>query len=200
MSIDLSQDEIDALDSDTQRIGILFRLDVDPIARWWLGVGDFMAGINAFDALQAKYAGMGQLLDLPPLQQLINGVADRVSFRVSGVSRDTQVLASQSTDDIKGAALVIGIVLFGADWRQLGIPKWLWAGSADFVTLSQQNDNGQIVRTIDLSVGSLFTGRRRRAFSYFTDQDQQGRRPGDTFCERTVLYSSDTDKVWPVFS
>lgn len=195
----LSQDEIDALDSDTQRIGVLFRLAVDPIARWWLGVGAFKAGINAYDELEANYEGLGQLLDVPPLQQLINGVAERVVLRIEGVSARTQALASDETENVKGAPLAIGFVLFGGDWRQLGIPKWLWTGKSDFVSLSQQSDGGRITRTIELSIGSLFTSRRRRAFSYLTDQDQQSRHPGDKFCERTVHYAQDTDKVWPTF-
>ncbi len=197
--LSLSQEEIDALDSDTQRMGVLFRLSVDPIARWWLGVGDFKAGINAYDELEANYEGLGQLLDVPPLQQLINGVAERVVLRVEGVSAQTQALASNETENVKGAAIAVGIVLFGADWLQLGIPKWLWSGRSDFVTLSQKSDNGRITRVMELSIGSLFTGRRRRAFSYLTDQDQQNRHSGDKFCERTVHYSNDTDKVWPTF-
>lgn len=197
--LELSQDEIDALDSDTQRIGVLFRLATDPIARWWLGVGDVRAGVNAYDEWGANYEGLGQLLDVPPLQQLINGVAERIVLRIEGVSAKTLALASDETQNVKGAALAIGFVLFGGDWRQLGIPKWLWRGAADFITLSQQSEGGRIIRTIEVSIGSLFTGRRRRAFSYLTDQDQQGRHAGDKFCERTVLYSNSVEKVWPTF-
>lgn len=201
MSVSLSQAQIDVLDSDTQRLGFLFRLDTDPVCRFWLGVGDCQVGANALDASGATYSGLGQLVDLPALQQLINGVADRVSINASGVSADVAFLAAAGSDTVKNKATAIGMLIFGPDWQQLGIPIWLWNGFADFVTLDQQADTsgkGGLIRTVGLSIGSLFTIRRRRGLSYLTDQDQQLRHPGDKFCERTALYGQ-ANKVWPTF-
>lgn len=196
----LNDAEIDALASGTQQLGVFFRMAVDPVARLWLGVGDCEGGINAYDETSAVYSGLGELIDVPAVQQLINGVADRVTFNVSGVSERTLTLASSESDDVKGAITALGICLFGASWQQLGVPKWLFRGRADFVTLNQQSaSDGGITRMIELSVGSLFTGRRRRGLTYLTNQDQQTRHPGDRFCERTVLYEQGVDKVWPVF-
>lgn len=198
----LSQSEIDVLDSDTQRIGVFFRMATDPISRLWLGIGDIKPGINAYDAEgDPTYKGLGELIDVPALQQLINGTADRVTFSVSGVSADTLALASTEASTIKGVAVAVGIAMFGASWQQLGVPKWLWTGRGDFVALQQQSDReGKgITRVIELSVGSRFTSRRRRGLSYLTDRDQQQRHSGDKFCERTVLYSSEVTKVWPTF-
>lgn len=203
MSVSLSSAQIDVLDSDTARLGFVFRLDTDPTAtRFWLGVGDCPVAANPLDIAGATYSGLGQLLDLPVLQQLINGVADRVSINASGVSADVAILASAESDTIKNKAVSIGMLIFGPDWGQLGPPVWLWSGFADFVTLDQSADTsgkGGFLRTIGLSVGSLLTGRRRRGLSYLTDQDQQLRHPGDKFCERTALYSA-FNKVWPTFA
>lgn len=200
MSVTLSNDEIDALASDTQKIGIFFNMATDPAVRCWLGIGDIKPGISAYDATNDTYSGLGQLIDVPALQQLINGVADRVTFHVSGVSADTSALASTEASIVKGKAVAVGMCLFGAAWQQLGVPIWLWRGSADFVTRQQQSDaQGNITRVIELSVGSLFTSRRRRAFSYLTDRDQQARSSGDKFCERVELLSQ-FEKVWPTFS
>ena len=196
----LSQAEIDALESDTQRLGILVRIATDPVARFWLGVGDFKPGINAYDAADETYSGLGQLIDVPALEQLINGVANRTTIHASGVPPETLAMASTEAGGVTGAAVAVGIVLFGPDWQQLGAPKWLNRSVADFVTLQQQSRGGKTTRAIELSVGSLFTGRRRRGFSYLTDRDQQSRHPGDRFCERTVMYSIGADKVWPTFA
>lgn len=198
MSVALSQAEIDALESDTQRIGVFFRMDTDPVVRLWLGVGDIMPGINAYDETNETYSGLGQLIDVPALDELINGVANRVTFHVSGVSADTSALAAKEASVVKNKAVVVGMCLFGCDWQQLGIPIWLWRGTADFVTRQQQSDGKTTTRVIELSVGSLFTSRRRKGFSYLTDQDQQGRHPGDHFCERVALMSQ-FEKVWPTF-
>lgn len=194
----LSADEISVLESDTQRIGIFFRMETTPIVRVWLGVGDINPGANAYDATSATYSGLGQLLDVPALGQLINGIADRITFHASGVSEETLALTA-SGSNVKGAAVAIGIALFGATWQQLGVPKWLFHGRADYVALQQTSDASGVKRVIELSVGSLFTGRRRKGLSYMTDGDQQARHPGDRFCERTALYS-EVSKVWPTFS
>lgn len=196
----LTDDEISVLESDTQRIGIFFRMATTPIVRVWLGVGDIRPGANAYDASDELYSGLGQLIDVPALSQLINGVADRITFHVSGISSETMALAAAGSN-VKGASVAIGVALFGAQWQQLGPPKWLFRGRADYVTVQQQSDpqNRGVTRVMELSVGSLFTGRRRRGLSYLTDADQQARHPGDKFCERTVLYS-EVQKVWPTFS
>jgi hypothetical protein len=198
MSVTLSQPEIDALESDTQKIGVFFRMATDPVVRLWLGVGDVAPGINALDAENETYSGLGQLIDVPALQELINGVADRVTFHVSGVSAETSAMASTEANVVKQKSVAVGVCLFGASWQQLGVPIWLWNGKADFVTRQQQSDGSSTTRVIELSVGSLFTSRRRRGLSYLTDQDQQARSPGDKFCERTSLLSQ-FEKVWPTF-
>lgn len=196
----LTPNEIAVLDSDTQRIGIFFRMATTPIVRVWLGVGDIRPGINAFDATDEIYSGLGELIDVPALQQLINGVADRISFHASGVSDEILALTAAGAN-VKDAAVTMGIALFGAQWQQLGPPRWLFRGRADYVSLQQQSNSGEglgVTRVVELSVGSLFTGRRRRELSYLTNADQQARHPGDRFCERTALYSEAT-KSWPVF-
>lgn len=193
-----SDSELNVLDGDTQRIGVFFRLATDPVIRLWLGVGPCAVGINTEDPSGAIYSGLGELINVPPVQQLINGVAERVEFSVSGVSENVLRLASTEANDVKGAACALGVGVFDKNWQFLGSPKWLFNGTADYVSLSQQSGEGGAIRTISLSVGSLFTGRRRRGYSYLTDQDQQARRPGDRFCERTVLYSREHEKRWPV--
>lgn len=198
--IELSPTEIDALDGDCQRIGVFFRMATTPLIRLWLGVGDCRVGDNAYDDGGATYSGLGQLLGVPAVTQLINGTAERVSFQVSGVSQELLAKASADSDLVRGVMVNLGIGIFGPDWQQLGVPKWLFRGSADFMTVSQASgDDGAITRTIELSVGSRMTGRRRAGLSYLTDQDQQARSSGDRFCERTVLYTNTINKVWPRF-
>lgn len=198
MAVTLSDDEIAALESDTQKIGIFFRMATSPIIRLWLGIGDIKPGINAYDATNENYLGFGQLTDVPALQQLINGVADRIVFHVSGVSAEASAMASVEASTVKQKAVAVGICLFGKDWQQLGKPIWVWRGTADFVTRQQQSSDAGITRVLELSVGSLFTSRRRRGLSYLTDRDQQARHAGDKFCERTSLMSQ-FEKVWPTF-
>lgn len=199
--LDLSAAEINALASGAVRLGVYFRMDwtPDPI-RLWLGIGDIEVGISALDASGATYSGLGELNGVPAVEQLINGVAERVVFSVSGVNAATFTLASSEAPLVQNNAVAMGVNFFDAAWQQLGVPKWLFRGRADVVTLDWQPDQGGgIVRSLSLSVGSLFTGRRRRGLSYLTDRDQKARSPSDRFCERTVLYSNEVQKVWPRF-
>src|ERR1043165_2547201 len=116
----LSSAALDALASDTQRIGILFRLATDPPIRLWLGIGDCEIGINAYDATAAVYSGLGQLINVPQVNQLLNGLADRVTFEISGVSQDVLSMASQESAVVKGKSVVLGMAIFDASWQQLG--------------------------------------------------------------------------------
>lgn len=208
MSIDFNAAELAELDADTQRIGVFFRLDTDPVVRLWMGVGDCDAGINAYDFFGGTYSGLGQLLDVPTVQMLINGIADRVTFNLSGVSADVVNLARSEASATLRKAVALGIAIFDRDWQKLGVIRWLFRGVADSLTVAQasQSDSAGGVafsRTVQLSVGSLFTTRRRRGFSFLTNFDQQGRAPGpppDRICERTVLYSNSNTKVWPRFT
>lgn len=198
--LDLTDAEIDALDSSTQRIGIFFRLATEPVVRLWLGVGKCRVGINAEDADGAIYKGFGELQNVPVVQQLINGAAERVEFFASGVTAETLRMASIEASDVRGARVAMGVGIFSGSWQLLGVPKWIFRGIADFVVLNQEPSEDGLMRMVTLSVGSLFTGRRRRGLSYLTDRDQQERHPGDLFCERTSLYSADVNKVWPRFA
>lgn len=195
----LSEAELAALDSGVQHIGVFFRLAVDPVLRLWLGVGDIEPGLNALEGSGVTYNGAGKLRDVPSLQQLINGQASRVTFTLSGVSDDILALA-ESADEVKLKSCSIGFAIMDRNWQLIGEVHWLWRGIADFLAMDLTGSaDGTITKTAALQVGSQMTGRRRRGLSYFTDQDQQTRSPGDRCCERVTLYSQGVTKVWPRF-
>lgn len=187
----------DALAGGAPRVGVFFRLEVDPVFRFWLGIGDCLAGIDAEDGAGDTYSGLGQMVGLPALQQLANGQADRVEFKLSYVSQNVASLASSEHADVKGALFRVGLGLFGGDWQLIQQPEWLKTFVIDFLSVERDQTQGEAVWTLSLSARSLFTGRRRPGLSFFTDADQQARHPGDTFCQRAVLYSVDVQKAWP---
>lgn len=189
-----------ALGAATPRIGIFFRLDISPPFRFWLGIGDCSATFDATDGSGATYSGLGEILDVPPFQQLINGVADRVQFRLSYVSSDVAALASSEADAVKGTALRVGLGVFGGDWQLIENPVWLKSFTVDFLSIERDQSGDQAVWTVSLSARSLFTGRRRPGLSFFTNDDQKARYPTDRFCERVSIYSVDAQKPWPRFS
>jgi hypothetical protein len=200
--MDFSDAELAALDADTQAVGYFFRLETDPIVQLWAGAGPIKPGINAIDLTGATYQGFGELSDIPTFQQLINGAAEQLDFVLSGASITSSIvaLAASQTSVVRQKACNLGIGIMGPDWKLLGPVHWTFTGVAAFLRTIKKgasNENDQTSRQIVLSVGSLFTGRRRRGLSYWTDPDQQALSPGDRFCERTVKYAEDIWKVWP---
>lgn len=185
--------------SSNQRVGVFFRLGITPPARIWLGAGDCEAGIDATDGDGATYSGLGQILDVPRFNQLVNGAAERVELSLSGVSSTVLTLASNGADEVRQAPLYLGIGLFDANWQLVAAPVWIRRFVVDFLSVEIQPDESGVLRTVKLSVRSFLTGRRRPALVYFSDHDQQTLSPGDHFCERTSLYTNTTQKVWPRF-
>lgn len=195
--------ELAALSGDMHNIGVFFRLDVapDPV-RLWLAFGAIDVGVNVFDPSGAQYLGFGEMRDIPNISQLLNGAAERVEFTLSGVSGDVLTIASGGdAEQVKGRAATVGFALMGADWQLLGPVHWLAYYVADFLAGDQPvaGQASAITRTLTLSCGSRFTGRRRPSFSYFSDADQQARFPGDLFCSLAISYAHGYQKNWPVF-
>jgi hypothetical protein len=188
-----------ALASNAPRLGIFFRLGFATPLRLWLGVGDINAKLDVTDGTGATYSGLGQIIDLPALQQLINGAADRVTFHLSGVSPDVLTVASTEADAVKGISLNLGIGVFGTNWQLLADPTWIKRLFVDYLTVDRQDSKDGSVRTVALACRTVMTGRRRPGLSYFTDDEQQSRSPGDLFCNQVARYSVDVTKVWPRF-
>lgn len=202
--MNFNEAETAALESGSQRVGLFFRLETAPIVRLWLGFGTIDPGVNRYDVTGAEYHGFGEIQNVPAVKQLINGKAERVEFTLSGVSGELLRIASGGdAQQVKGKRVAVGFALMGQDWQLLGPVKWIQNYSADYLRLDQSvsEDPAQpIVRSITLSCGSLLTARRRPALSYFSNQDQQKRYPGDRFCERTPVYANGFAKSWPRFS
>jgi hypothetical protein len=203
--MNLSSAELTALDQAAVRIGLFFRLDTVPTpVRLWGGIGPCKPGVNALDPVDgASYAGFGELGNVPAFQQLINGAAERVEFTLSGVSAEVANIATvEDADAVKNRTCALGSAIMDADWQMVGTVHWPFQGVADFLGVSIEGASevgGEAVRVIKLSVGNGLTGRKRRGFAYWTDQDNQRRSPGDLFCQHVAKISMVARKVWPQF-
>lgn len=182
------------------RAAVLFRLATAPLVRLWTGVGSLTVAADAVETLGGVYAGIGAMSGLPAVQSLINGLAERVEFTLSGAAIDGRAvaLADAEAADIRGAQVNLGLVLFDANWAPVTGTIWLWQGEADTPKITRRvGEGGDVVRQVTISVGSIFTDRRRPALSYYTDVEQRRRSATDRFCERTPLYSQQVAKSWP---
>jgi hypothetical protein len=200
--LDLSDAELAELDRTAVRVGFFFRLDTDPVVRLWLGIGK-IAVSSVFEPDGAVYRGFGEIADFPQLRALINGTAERVEFTVSGVTGEVLRIASGGdAQQVKGRMVSAGFAVMDQNWQLVGSVKWIRTYTADYLSIAQTvpTDPAQSTsRSVTLSCGSLLTARRRPSLSYFTDQDQQSRFPGDRFCERVPTYANGFNKTWPRF-
>lgn len=172
------------------RTAVFFRMETlsGSITRVWSGFGDFPVPADAVEAAEAIYQGMGVLLPLPTMQQLLGGSAERVSFSLSGVSEEIAALADTEANEVRQATILVGLMFLDEAWQQLSAMRWVSEYEVD--SLGGTWD-GQTF-TVSLSAGSATTGRRRPLLTYFTDVDQRARSPDDRFCERTSQYDAGT--------
>ncbi len=166
--------------------------------RLWTGVGNFEQPVDAVDTTGGTYLGLGILGGIPAMNQLINGIAERVEFTLSGVDELAINLADAEADTVRRADTYIGMQLFDEDYQRVDGVYWLWNGKADTPkTASEMGQDGIEIRTMSLSVGSPFVTRRRPGLSYFNGIDQRAISPTDAFCDRAVLYTQETSIRWP---
>lgn len=183
------------LQGGTIRPSIFFRMAMPsgPVTRLWGGFGDFIMPANTYDAASQTYTGIGQLVEVPVMQQLLGGAAERVTFTLSGVDANIAALADSEASLVRGSQIQVGFVLFDANWQPLtltgsSIIRWCSEYEAD--TPGGSHDG--VSWTIQLSAASAMSGRRRPTPSYYTDKDQRSRSPTDAFCDHVGQLNSGT--------
>lgn len=164
------------------RFSYLFELESDPPAYLWTGLGDLLLdGVT--------YRGAGHIISIPDLKQIINGIAERIDFSVSGVSAETLRLAQEDRASIELAPARIGRIGFDEEWQVAGPINWIWHGFADIIqTRSSPGENGR-TRVLSLGLASHDTRRSNPQLAFFTDADQRKRSPDDAFFSHVAQIS-----------
>jgi hypothetical protein len=190
------------LEGGALRPAILLRIATDPVIRLAsIAVRDVTIPTDAVETeMGAIYQSMGLLTDVPAINQMLNGDAERVEFGLSGVAVTGEIaaLASGEADAIRGVAVNLGFFLFDANWQKATPVAWLADYEADSLSIERTGDAQGATRTMKLSCGSVMSGRRKPAISYFTDPDQRRRSADDAFFGFVRGYFAGTTKVWPV--
>lgn len=169
----------------------------DGPVRAWLGFGDYYIAPNEVDVEGGIYLGIGLVGQIPPLRQLIGGVAERREFQLNGADEETFRLADRDADTIRNAPVHVGIVFFDDHWQAADDIFWPWTGTADVIETTRDGAGDAVTRSVRLSVASGFTDRRRPQLGFYTDADQRRRSPDDAFCSRVAAMSVDSTITWP---
>lgn len=177
------------------RESFVFRIETDEPAMFWTGHGDLLLPADSVLDAPAIALGGGSVINLPDLQELLNGAAQRLEISVSGVDEATLAFALDEAPQVPGAAVWIGRVEFDEDWQQ-GPVEWEWNGEGRglFVT-GEDSDEGR-TRTLTLKVAAGDTTRSRAPLAFFTDADQRRDFPTDAFFSHVGQINSGTSRRW----
>ena len=165
--------------------------------------GSFVIGSNGVDTVGGTYLGLGDISGLPSLDSLINGAASRLELTISAIGEQGDEIADAieaDTSDLITSKAHIGFILLDANYQPSGADPvfWLWAGTCDKTAVQKEvGENGAPVKTISISVGSVFVRRRYGRPAYYTDTEQRQRSATDAFCMNVKGYSQETTKPWP---
>lgn len=178
------------------REAYVFRIETTPPVLFWSGHGNIAIASDAVVPVDTIALGAGHLLEVPDLEQLINGIASRVEFSLSGVSSQTIAFALEEASQVAGARVDIGRIDFDQDWQQVGPTEWEWTGEArSLAVASQSTDNGRL-RTLTLTVSAGDTTRSRAPLAFFTDADQRRRSSSDAIFSHVAGISAGTSRRW----
>lgn len=169
------------------------RIDCDPPARVWSGVGDLLIPADIVESEPAVYWGGGDLVSAPDFQQLMNGVAERLTLTLSGVTGESQRLALEDAASVKGARVHLVRFDFDDDWQLDGV-EYEAVFRADSLTVGNDEGPNGRTRTITLSIGTEDTDRSRAPIAFWTDADQRRRSPTDRFFDHIAGITSGTSR------
>lgn len=161
----------------------------DTPRRWWMGFGDVVLGGHTWQ-------GLGELIAIEGLEQSVGTTANKTTFRLSGVDATVVQMARQSSDRVKDRRVQVFVQFWDVtDWLPLDQPYALWSGRMDQMTYAA---DGPQSRTVTVTAETIWAGRRKAPFGYYTDRDQNQRFPGDRGLEQVSSLVNKTIR-WPVF-
>lgn len=174
---------------------LLVRIATDEVARFCSGVSPVRIPADDIETVDdAYYYGGGLLADIPDIDQLINAIASRNTYALSGVSAKTLAVFQEEMAQLEGARVDVGVAYQDA---QLQITSVEWAGQLFTGSPSiddKPGQNGGRTRSISLSLGTDFTDRSTAKISFFTHSDQQRRSPGDMIFDHIAGINAGTSR------
>lgn len=181
-------------------IGIFFRLGTSPALHLAFGINDIPILNPAVDPAGTVYLGGGRFLDVPALETLINGTADKVTFSLSGIEPAIGINFLDTAPSVLGAPVSVGIAPMDSLWQPMSNIVSLWTGVADFVAEEMKPEADMRrprVLSFLLACSAGDTSRALPNFLTFTPQAQRLVAADDTFCNWVTRYVQTYRVVWP---
>lgn len=183
------------------RLGVFFYLGLSQTPlRLWCGVNNVPLGIPSVDPSGVVYLGAGQLMNIPDLELLINGIAARVDFYLSGTNPNFLAMVAANAPKVLGARTIVGIAPLDVRYQPQTPIIGVWSGAADVMKMSGRPgatpmDPG--VQTVTVSCGTGDTSRARPRLTAFSQPQQQLISPTDFFFSQINRYIQQFVVSWP---
>jgi hypothetical protein len=196
----LTSDQVTALQGPIV-LGVFFRMLTTTQIRLSFSTSDFpmvLPGDNA----GALYLASGRLQNIPDLEVLVNGIADTVTFTLSGLDPDLVGMMLDNEPEVLGAPVMIAVAPLDERWQPKTAPIPIWSGTADFLgeAMTPESDpTKNRTQTLSLTCTSGDQSRQFANLLTLSDQTQKMLSPGDNFCSRVARYVSGLQISWPRF-
>lgn len=180
---------------------VFLRIETNPVARAWSGVGGFSLPPDAIETEGGRYLGCGWMQDLPSLEVLLNGTAESITIMLSGVDERTIALVDNARG-VRGVRANLGIMFYGPRWKRMPV-HWIRRWRVDMVSSREQAVQGNDIDSIavnysvSLTLGSARTSRRIGQPSYWTHTEQTRLHPGDNGMALVSRLTGDATRIHP---
>lgn len=173
---DFSQTIHDILDGRVVRVGHLVEFWFGSPQRLWNGFRNIK---TSDDKVWYGIGGLGSISGLEDEHDNLQSTEMRLV--VSGV--DSALLQTAISEDRSlyvGKLVIVYLLFFNKDWQPLDLPVARKAGIIDGIDVSHVgNEDGTRTRTIGVTAQNIFFGRSVPPAAYYSNRDQQFRKPGD---------------------
>lgn len=177
---------------------ILIRIDTPEPIRLFGGPGLFenkaIDDINAFDAgaIYNQLDPNGAWVSaVPPVRQLVGGMAEALDFTLSGVPAIPQTFVDERAAE--GFRIYFGDVEFDADLQQVGDAWWIWSGIIRKASAADSSNTTSITLTAETTCAS----RSRATLRTWCNANFRQDHPTDGFCRQIGRNGLNRTVKWP---
>lgn len=181
----------------TVRPAIVMRINTDPVIRVWTGSHDRILPPDIVDPEGGTYIGLG-ISEIPSIDRLLNGDAGEYTFTMSGLGEEFLQYVDEPAG-FSGARLDLGEFKFDEHWQPVLPVEWMASYEAESmgVSLEQLDETDSVSVTVEMTVSSAMTDRRRAKFLHWSNVEQQAIDPTDLAYVHVSRYSSGSRRQYP---
>lgn len=147
------------------------------------------SSLNSVEWGGHTWLGLGRVGGIEPIEETVEGRANVMTLRLSGVPEDQ--LSKAIGDRYQGRAAELYAVPLDSGYSFIGTPVLLHRGRMDSMPIEIEDGTATITVTVVNRLADWERPRLRR----YTDEDQQVLFPGDLGCQ-FVPQMADKELVW----